>query len=114
MKNELSIAFIGKGGKGGICGAPARRAAGRPGRVCAAYDRHVIDINQDARGAWTAAGGLAAAPCGSALARSRAGRFAAKARNIEDGVACARQSRQDDTLAARAAARTALAGEWGK
>ncbi|WP_092575748.1 hypothetical protein [Achromobacter sp. NFACC18-2] len=114
MKNELSIAFIGKGGNRGIGDAPARRAAGRPGRVCAANDRHVIDINQDARGAWTAAGRPVAAACGSALARSRARRFAVTARNIEDGVACARQSRQDDTLAVRVAAWTALAGGAGK
>ncbi|MEN4920442.1 pyrroline-5-carboxylate reductase [Achromobacter spanius] len=98
MKNELSIAFIGGGNMA------AALAAGLAGKVCAAADIHVIDINQDAHAAWQARGMTTATAPGEALARCRVWVFAVKPQNMKDVVASTRQWLQDDTLVISVAA----------
>ena len=98
MKNELSIAFIGGGNMA------AALAAGLAGKVCAAGDIHVIDINHDAHAAWQARGMTTATAPGEALARCRVWVFAVKPQNMKDVVASTRPWLQDDTLVISVAA----------
>lgn len=108
MKNELSIAFIGGGNMA------AALASGLTGKVCAAGNIHVIDINQDAHAAWQARGMSVAAAPGEALARCRVWVFAVKPQNMKDVVASTRQWLRDDTLVVSVAAgiRADTLGAW--
>ncbi|MGY6272305.1 pyrroline-5-carboxylate reductase [Achromobacter denitrificans] len=98
MKNELSIAFIGGGNMA------AALASGLAGKVCAAENIHVIDINQDAHAAWQARGMTTATAPGEALARCRVWVFAVKPQNMKDVVASTRQWLREDTLVVSVAA----------
>jgi pyrroline-5-carboxylate reductase len=98
MKNELSIAFIGGGNMA------AALASGLAGKVCAAGNIHVIDINQDSHAAWQARGMTTATAPGEALARCRVWVFAVKPQNMKDVVASTRQWLREDTLVVSVAA----------
>ena len=98
MKNELSIAFIGGGNMA------AALASGLAGKVCAAGNIHVIDINQDAHAAWQARGMTTAVAPDEALARCRVWVFAVKPQNMKDVVASTRQWLREDTLVVSVAA----------
>ena len=98
MKNELSIAFIGGGNMA------AALASGLAGKVCAAGNIHVIDINQDAHAAWQARGMTTAEAPDEALARCRVWVFAVKPQNMKDVVASTRQWLREDTLVVSVAA----------
>ncbi|MGE8685928.1 MAG: pyrroline-5-carboxylate reductase [Achromobacter sp.] len=98
MKNELSIAFIGGGNMA------AALASGLAGKVCAAGNIHVIDINQDAHAAWKTRGMTTATAPDEALARCRVWVFAVKPQNMKDVVASTRQWLREDTLVVSVAA----------
>ncbi|ADP16636.1 pyrroline-5-carboxylate reductase [Achromobacter xylosoxidans A8] len=98
MKNELSIAFIGGGNMA------AALASGLAGKVCAAGNIHVIDINQDAHAAWQARGMTTATAPSEALAGCRVWVFAVKPQNMKDVVASTRQWLREDTLVVSVAA----------
>lgn len=98
MKNELSIAFIGGGNMA------AALASGLAGKVCAAGNIHVIDINQDAHAAWQARGMTTAVAPDEALARCRVWVFAVKPQNMKDVAASTRQWLREDTLVVSVAA----------
>jgi len=108
MKNELSIAFIGGGNMA------AALASGLAGKVCAAGNIHVIDINQDAHAAWHARGMTTATAPDEALARCRAWVFAVKPQNMKDVVVSTRQWLREDTLVVSVAAgiRADTLGAW--
>jgi len=107
MKNELSIAFI--GGEGRVRALAARPA----GKVCAARDVHVIDINQHATRASQAGRPTGARARNGRMARTAGALFARATRNMQGVAASTRQWMQDNVAVARMTAVGAVRGPIG-
>jgi pyrroline-5-carboxylate reductase len=90
--NSLSLAFIGGGNMA------TALASGLAGKVCAAGDIHVLEINEAAHAAWQARGMSVAAEPGEKLRASKVWVYAVKPQMMREAVAQTKPWLAPDTL----------------
>lgn len=111
---KLTIAFIGGGNMA------TALACGLAGKVCAAGDIHVIDVNEAALAAWRARGATASTAPDEALSRANVWVYAVKPQMMREAVTATRPFLSPDTLIVsvaaglRAETLSAWLGEPGK
>lgn len=90
--DNLTLAFIGGGNMA------AALASGLAGKICAAGDIHVIDINEAGHEAWRARGMTTAARPDEALRRCKAWVYAVKPQHMREAVLQSKPWLAPDTL----------------
>ncbi|OZI19033.1 pyrroline-5-carboxylate reductase [Bordetella genomosp. 9] len=98
MDKNLHIAFIGGGNMATALGA------GLAGKICPPENFHVVDINTDARAAWTARGATASPTPDARLEQCQVWFYAVKPQFMHDAVTTSRPFLRDGTLVISVAA----------